>query len=103
MVLDGVGDGARLPPSFSHSWSWALCACFSLWRLLRNSDAKAAPPQAANNTIQRLSIFIITSITEQEFGRNSRCCRFGGAHGASSHPLASSGAHRPGHPEETDA
>ena len=61
------GDGARLPPSFSQSWSSVLCACFSLWRLRRSREAKTAPPQAANNLAQRMSIFMITSIQSQEW------------------------------------
>lgn len=61
-ISGASGAGARLPPSFSHSWRSALCACFSLWCLRRSRKAETAPPHAANNVAQRASVFMTGSI-----------------------------------------
>src|SRR5438270_9398355 len=74
---EASGDGSRLPPSFSQSWRSAVCAFFSLPFLRRSHEAKAAPPQAANNMTQRRWIFMTTSIQSNVRSLRGCCHRVG--------------------------
>jgi hypothetical protein len=56
------GDDARLPPSFSHSWSSALCACFSLWGLRRSSEAKAHSAKVSSSPHSGQPLALVRSL-----------------------------------------
>ena len=57
------GDGAAIAAFVLPFMEFGLVRLFLVVaRLRRSSEAKAAPPQAANNLAQRMSIFMTTSI-----------------------------------------